>query len=226
MTRERVSVIIPVFNGARFLAESIASVLAQTVPAAEVIVADDGSSDDSVRVARGFGGVRVLQLPHAGVSAARNAAVGASKGTHIAFLDSDDTWAPQKLDLQLALARRDAGAGLIAARQAYRFEGAVPPWFRGPTDGGSEPGLMPSSWLLPRATWDRVGPFDETMTHSEDTDWLARATDLGVRFAQVEEVLVTHRIHDRNASGMATEVRSGVLTALRASLRRKHEGSR
>lgn len=225
MAPERVSVIVPVFNGVRFLAEAIESVLRQTAPPLELLVVDDGSSDGSAALARGFAGVTVIERGHAGVSAARNVGVAAARGTHLAFLDADDEWAPEKLERQLALLRDEPSAGLAVARLDYRFEGIIPAWFRGPTDGGSEAGYLPSCWLMPRSTWDRVGRFDETMTHSEDTDWLARATDAGIRTAMVETVLVTHRIHDRNASGMAREVRDGVLSALRASLRRKHEGT-
>ncbi len=226
MTAERVSVVIPVFNGARFLGEAVESAVGQTAPPAEVIVVDDGSSDGSADLARRIPGVTVLVRAHAGVSAARNAGVAAASGTHFAFLDADDVWAPRKLERQLALLGAEREAGVIMARQNYRFEGPVPPWFRGPADGGSEPGYLPSCWLMPRTTWDRVGPFDETMTHSEDTDWLARASDAEIQIAMVDEVLVTHRIHDRNASGMAEAVRGGVLTALRASLQRKHEPDR
>ena len=224
MTERRVSVVIPVFNGERFLAEALESVFAQTVPPAEVIIVDDGSSDGSVAVAGTFPGATVLELPHRGVSAARNTGVRASSGDYLAFLDADDTWGTTKLERQLELSRSNPDAGIVMVRQGYRFEGPVPAWFRGPTDGGSEPGFQPSGWFMPRETWERVGLFDETMTHSEDTDWLARATDLGIRSAMVEEVLVIHRIHDQNASGKPTEVRDGVLIALRASLRRKHEG--
>lgn len=224
MTGNRISVVIPVFNGERFLAEAIQSALNQTLPPAEIIVVDDGSTHGSLTVARSFPGATVLELSHGGVSAARNAGVARASGDYLAFLDADDVWAAQKLERQLELSCSEPDAGIVMARQAYRFEGPIPPWFRGPTDGGSERGYMPSAWFMPRTTWDRVGLFDETMTHSEDTDWLARATDLGMPTATVEQVLVTHRIHDQNASGKPAEVREGVLVALRASLRRKHGG--
>ncbi|MBK7724458.1 MAG: glycosyltransferase family 2 protein [Dehalococcoidia bacterium] len=221
MTRETVSVVIPAYNAARFLAEAIESVLAQTVAPAEVIVVDDGSTDQTGRIAMGFSEVRLISLAHSGVSVARNHGVGAATGSFIAFLDADDTWRPDKLDRQLSLARSSPEVGVVMARQAYRFEGLVPAWFRGPTDGSSEPGYMPSNWLVRRRSWEVVGGFDERMSHSEDTDWLARAVDLGVAVAMVDEPLVTHRIHDSNASGLPREVRQGVLRALRDSVHRK-----
>ena len=83
-----VSVIIPVYNGDRFLAEAITSACEQDYEPMEIIVADDGSSDGSVALAKSFPGVRVLELPHSGVSVARNEAVAASTGEWLAFLDS------------------------------------------------------------------------------------------------------------------------------------------
>jgi glycosyltransferase involved in cell wall biosynthesis len=218
-----IAVIIPAFNAERYIGEALSSVLAQTLLPAEIIVADDGSTDRTVDVAAAFEGVTVLRLPHRGVSAARNAAVAASSAAFLAFLDADDIWMPEKLAKQASVAAEQPEAGIVMARQMYRFEGPPPSWFRGPTDGGWEAGFMPSNWFMPRATWETVGPFHEGLTHSEDTDWLARASDLGVLVVTVPEILVVHRIHDRNASGMAVEVRSGIFSALRASVSRKRE---
>lgn len=219
---ERVSVVIPAYNAERFLAEAIHSVLDQTLPAYELIVVDDGSTDGTARIAEAFDKARAVRMEHRGVSAARNRGVDLSTGEFIAFLDADDTWLPARLERQLAVVRANPDVDVVMARQSYHFEGAVPGWFRGPTDGSSEPGYMPSNWLLRRATWERVGPFDPTMSHSEDTDWLARASDLGVRVEIADEPLVIHRIHDRNASALAAEVKTGIFRALRESVQRKH----
>ncbi len=215
-----VSVVVPAYNASRFLADAVGSVRMQTVPAAELIVVDDGSSDRTAETASALG-ARVLTIPHAGVSVARNTGVAASSGEFIAFLDADDMWSPEKLERQLQLAAANPGAGVVMARQGYLFEGEIPAWFRGPRDGNSEPGYQPSNWLVRRSTWERVGGFSEGVTHSEDTDWLARASDLGVRVVMVDEPLTIHRIHDQNASGLAADVRAGVLQALRSSVQRK-----
>lgn len=218
---ESVSVVIPAYNAERFIGEAIESVLAQTHPPLEIVVVDDGSTDGTAAVAAAFPRVDVQSISKSGVSFARNVGVAATTGAFIAFLDADDYWRPEKLLLQLRLASRDPEAGIIMSRQTYRFDVPVPRWFRGPRDGASEPGFQPSNWFIRRETWDLVGGFAEDMTHSEDTDWLARARDAGARVAMVDEPLVTHRIHDRNASGMAHEVRLGVLNALRGSVQRK-----
>ncbi|MGE3074356.1 MAG: glycosyltransferase family 2 protein [Dehalococcoidia bacterium] len=222
MTLPTVSVVIPAFNSERFVAEAIESARRQTVSPLEIIVVDDGSTDGTLEIARQLP-VTVLALPHAGVSRARNEGTLSSTGEWIAFLDSDDIWHPEKLARQLEVALGPERPDIVMAQQSYLFEGPVPPWFRGPLDGTTEPGFQPSNWLLRRSAWERVGRFDESLTHSEDTDWLARASDLGLKIRAAEHPLVVHRIHDRNASGMPEAVRAGVLRALRESVHRKRE---
>src|SRR4029078_4929566 len=102
-----VSVIIPVFNGERFLGDALSSVQAQDYRPLEVLVADDGSTDASATLAESFAGVRCLRLEHAGVSRARDRGGAASNGEWLAFLDADDIWLPGKISAQVAAARAD-----------------------------------------------------------------------------------------------------------------------
>lgn len=109
--RPTVSVVIPCYNGAGFLGEALASVLAQTHPVLEVILVDDGSTDDSAEIAAAFGSpVRVLRQPNRGESVARNRGVRESRGEWIAFLDADDAWLPERLAAQFAQCPADAVA--------------------------------------------------------------------------------------------------------------------
>jgi len=112
----RVSVVIPTFNRARMLADAVRSALAQTRPADEIIVVDDGSTDDTRRIAESFGTpVRCLRQENRGVSAARNAGIEAARGTLIAFLDSDDLWHPYKLEIELAVLDKLRHVGLVCS---------------------------------------------------------------------------------------------------------------
>src|SRR6185503_15656269 len=108
-TPAAVSVVVPTHNGERYIAEAIDSILAQTVPPAEIIVVDDGSIDEGPRIARSYDApVSVLHQANAGAAAARNTGIAAATQPYLAFLDHDDLWTPRKLELQLAaLARRD-----------------------------------------------------------------------------------------------------------------------
>jgi glycosyltransferase involved in cell wall biosynthesis len=110
-----VSVIIPTYNSGRFIGEALASIFAQTVPVSEIIVVDDGSTDDTPRVLRTMTDPRIkhLTIPHSGISVARNTGIQAASGEVIAFLDSDDRWRPEKLERQLAVLLSEPEVGVV-----------------------------------------------------------------------------------------------------------------
>jgi glycosyltransferase involved in cell wall biosynthesis len=176
-----VSVVIPAYNMARYLGDALASVFAQTQPPHEVIVVDDGSTDDIARVVRQWADrIRYIRQEHAGVSAARNAGIRASVGEYIALLDADDLWAPEKLAEQVPLLIQDSGLGLVCSdfavqapdgtlRPSY-FQTSEPKWVDGDVfdrvlEGCSIP---PSTVVLRRRTVEQVGEFDTTLTVGED----------------------------------------------------------
>lgn len=186
----RVSVILPVFNRAHTVAAAIDSVRAQTVGDWELVVVDDGSTDGSAAVAEACGDprVRVLRLGrNRGAAGARNAGVGVSRGELIAFLDSDDTWTPDKLKIQTAALDRapDLGGltmGFDLIRQASGRRER-----RRPQDGAATlPYLLDgchvspgSTLMVRRAFWETVGPFEPNLKRFEDWDWLLRAAAHG-----------------------------------------------
>src|SRR5437773_3781756 len=109
-----VSVVIPTYNYARYLPEAIDSALAQTHAPLEVIVVDDGSTDDTPRVLAVYGDrIRVIRQANRGPGAARNTGIAAARGEYVGFLDADDVWLPRKLELQMARFEADQGLGLV-----------------------------------------------------------------------------------------------------------------
>ncbi|HBY59173.1 MAG TPA: hypothetical protein DEH78_05090, partial [Solibacterales bacterium] len=159
-----ISVVIPVWNGERFLHQAIQSVLAQTMAPDEIIVADDGSTDGSLRIAAGFGDrVRLLPAAHQGVSATRNRGVNAARGSLIAFLDADDLWLDDKLERQLACFRDNPGADIVYGwvEQFDHASGVA----RLPQSG-----QFPSACLFRRGAWIRTGPFAESLRAGEFID--------------------------------------------------------
>ena len=113
----RVSVIIPAYRAERTIRRAIDSVLAQTAPAAEVIVVDDGSPDGQAEVVAGYGDrVRLIRNANGGAAAARNAGIEAATGDFVAFLDADDYWEPTKLQRQLAVFDRNPELAMVAGR--------------------------------------------------------------------------------------------------------------
>ncbi len=124
-----VSVIMPVYNAESTMRRSIDSVLAQTFPALELILVDDGSRDGSAAIIAEYAArdarVRPLHQANAGVAAARNAGIAAARGSHVAFLDSDDWWVPRKLELQLAEMRKRDALVSYAAYQRVAEDGRL-----------------------------------------------------------------------------------------------------
>ncbi|MEX0783302.1 MAG: glycosyltransferase family A protein [Dehalococcoidia bacterium] len=214
-----VSVVIPVYNGERFLGEALDSVARQTVQPDEVIVVDDGSTDSTPTILAAQPGHRVVTTTNRGPAAARNTGVAASSGDLVAFLDADDWWLPQKLEVQLGLFEGAPSAGLALCHLMFHFESSVPGWMSRIDPAIAHPAFIPSAWLMRRQAWELVGPFNESLRTAEDVDWMARARDLGVEFAVADEMLFHRRIHDANLTGEA--ITQTLLGVLRESLGRK-----
>lgn len=217
---EGVAVIVPVRDGARYLAEALASVLAQTAPPAEIVVVDDGSRDGSGALAAAIPGVTVLTAGGAGAGPARNLGVAATAAPLLAFLDADDVWAPTTL---AALAAARGGADLVRGRvthfaspdltDAERATRLVP--------RGVLPGLLPGAVLVTRAAFGRVGPFRADLRVGEFVDWYARAEDAGLGVAECDTVVLHRRVHARNTGSLRRDDRADLTRAVRAALARR-----
>jgi len=178
-----VSVIIPTFNRAQKVSRAVSSVLSQTFKDFEVIVIDDGSSDDTKEVLSGFDGrIRLISHPeNLGVSAARNSGIKASRSPLIAFLDSDDYWLPEKLETQVLFFSENPDAVACQTEEIWVRNGVrVNPWKKHIKPSGYifERSLKlcvvsPSAVMIRRAVLDEVGMFDEGFPVCEDYDlWL------------------------------------------------------
>lgn len=192
------TVVIPAFNAERTITRSLDSVLTQTHTPTEVIVVDDGSTDDTARVVFNYlsrhnlSRWRLLSQANSGPASARDAAIRAATGSHIALLDADDAWLPEKLAVSLthiAEQRLDlVGARLQTDRsdKACRLISARRMMFRNP--------YFTSTVVLSRAAYLDVGGFDLTQRYSEDYKlWLAFAWR-GKRCGQIDRALATYRV--------------------------------
>jgi len=205
-----VSIIVPCHNGARFLPEALDSAFAQTHPAIEVIVVDDGSTDGTPAVLERYAGrVRALRQPNRGPSAARNAALEIARGDYIAFLDADDRFLPDKVARQAAVLDARPDVGLVYS--GWRFideEGRVLPGEGRPRgEGDLLPGLVlgnpihPLAALVRRPLVTEVGGFDETLWGCEDWDLFLRLSRRGMRWAPIDESLGDYRVHAAQSHG-------------------------
>lgn len=210
-----VSVITPVFNGARWLKESLDSALAQTFPYLEIIVVNDGSTDHSLEIAgelaRGDQRVRIIDQDNAGLPAARNRALQASRGAYLALLDADDAWLPNHLMLALEAFERDPDLGLVHANiERVDADGVlvdIPDrtWTRD-MDAFDALALRHEHVCCPTAVFSRqaldtVGDFDLRFTGlgCEDRDlWLRIAARFRIRF--LNQVTARYRVHPASMS--------------------------
>lgn len=227
-----VSVVIPAYNAERFLGEAIESVLAQTYSPVELIVVDDGSTDSTAEVAAAYGEATVISQENSGPSAARNRGAAAAGGEFLAFHDSDDAMTPDKLAVQAGHLLDNPGVGCVLAEQELLVEpGAeLPFWVEGtkvptvmpsrPPELADEPDVHPMTMVVRRETFERVGPFDESMRAAEDFDWMLRASEEGIEIARLSTVLLRRRVHPASLTQDAAAGRTGLFRAFKGRIDR------
>lgn len=219
-----VSVVVPLYNGRRYIAAAVDSILAQTRPADEVIVVDDGSTDGSADIVAGYGDrVHLLCQANGGAASAVNAGLRAARGEFVGFLDHDDLWMPEKLALQcVALEDDPALDGVFGHVHVFVSEDTAGLAGRYTVPEAPLAGISKNSLLARRSALDRIGPFDESMRTADFVPWWARASALGFRYRMLDAVLVGRRIHGAN-SGIVRreEQQQESLAGLRDALARR-----
>ena len=222
-----VSVVIPTYNYGRFVRQAVDSALAQTYPHREVIVVDDGSTDDTkARLEPYGGGIRYVYQENQGLSAARNAGIRSARGRYVALLDADDLWHPQKLERQVAYLASHPEVALLAAESTRDLPaawpvlpGASPPWAR---EVSLEQLAMcsrfgPSGVVIAKHCLGRVGLFDTSLRAAEDRDmWVRIANHFAVRI--LPDVLWYYRVHGNNMSAAARVMEQQEFKVIRARL--------
>lgn len=224
----RVSVVIPVRDGAKYLGAAIDSILGQTRPPHEVVVVDDGSVDGTPEVIASYGDrVTGIRQPRRGNASALNRGIAATTGEHVAFLDADDIWMPEKLAVQLPVLEGDASVEVVFGLvQQFLSEDADPSLARKVViPSAPQPGVAKTAMLIRRRALDRIGEFDESRSNGDFTDWYARALE-GRLASRVPPVVVARRrIHGTNL-GILQQDRQWpeTLEVLKASLDRRRSG--
>ncbi len=211
-----VTIVLPAYNASEYLAETIKSVINQTYTDFELLVIDDGSTDDTADIVRDFGKqdsrVRLISQENQGVSVARNTGIKMAQGEFIAFLDADDLWLPNKLALHVQHLSANPNIGLSFARVEFMtFDGKPTRKYSNPPFKNitakklyeENPAVTPSNALFRRMALQKVGGFDGELSGMADSELLLRVKCHGWQVEGIDEVLVLYRT---NLAGMSSQL--------------------
>jgi len=219
-----VSVVIPTHNGQRYIGATLDSVLAQRHRPLEILVVDDGSTDATAQIVRGYASeVRLIEQDQRGHPAARNTGIRAAAGELLGFLDHDDLWSPDKLERQMACLERDPALDLVFGHIQNFLTPEMPPEERRRLAVPLHPipGLLQGAMLARRRSFDRVGLFDEDRSVGDFLDWYGRAMLAGMNIEMLPETMLYRRIHANNFQRANKHRRREYLRAVKDLLDRR-----
>lgn len=223
---ELISCIVPAYNSGKYITETLDSIFAQTYPAIEVIVADDGSTDGTQDIVRTYPQkVKLLTQDNSGPAETRNLGLLAAAGSFIAFLDADDLWVPEKLSKQMSRFENDPALDLcISYTQMFwpkHLEDEAEK-YQNYMRSGPIQGYATTTLLAKRYVFDKIGVFDRHYWFGDATDWFLRVKEAGLKFEMVPEVLTLHRMHETNLTRRRSKAsRDEFLAIVKASLDRR-----
>ena len=199
--KDLVSIIIPAYNAEAFIKDAIESVLAQDYRPIEVIVVDDGSSDETACIAERFGPPVIChRQKNGGPPVARNRGLLIARGDYIGFLDADDLYEPGRMKLQFDKLQQNPGLAIVMGRlmrEQLDSEPGGPIAFK-PLVSDDYICLQLGLCLFRRTVFERVGVMDESLRHSDDWDWFMRARELQVPMLLHEDIVLRARLHWNN----------------------------
>ena len=196
-----VSIIIPVYNGERYLGEAIQSVLDQHYRPLQLIVVDDGSTDGSARIAKSFGdAIRYCYQENQGTASAFNHGLDFADGAYLAFLGADDLWTPEKTGLQMAAFEIHPGVDMVSGHVKQFFSSELEGVMKGKVQFPSEPipGQVIPAMLIRREAFFRVGKFETHWQVGAEMSWYLRAMEIGLQVMMLPDIVLLRRIHKDN----------------------------
>jgi len=218
-----ISVIIPVYNTERYIRECLESVLNQTYKNLEIIVVDDGSTDRTATIVAEYPQIKYLYQTNSGPSAALNKGIDASNGEFVSFIDADDYWTKDKLELQMAEFLQAGKHQMIFGYVEQFISPELPPDVKKklycPAD--RQPGLYRATLLMKKVDLLRVGYFITGYTLGEFIEWFARANSIGFSYLLVNRTVTFRRLHETNLSRKALNSRADFARILKVSLDRQ-----
>ena len=220
---------MPVFNTEKYVKEALDSIFSQTYKNFEVICIDDGSTDNSLSILESFGDkIIFIKSINCGASESRNKGLRVAKGEYIAFLDADDLWVNNKLELQIKKLEENPDLDILFTNMQCFISPELseevkklrycPPEIMA--------GYIPSSVILSKSLFEKVGYFDSRFKNGQFVDWLERAKYMGLKVGLIPEFLLLRRIHETNI-GVRERADSNkdYLRIIKESLERKRKNN-
>ncbi|MFC1730874.1 glycosyltransferase [candidate division KSB1 bacterium] len=227
-TIPEISVIIPVYNAEKYIAEALESVLNQSVKPFEIIVIDDGSTDDTIKEIEKFGSqFQIIRQENKGTAAARNAGINISKGSFLTFIDADDLWMPIHQDILLGAFDEDPDLkmvlGMVEQFISPELVNRNKPSFQNSSEVliGYHPGAM----LIKRDAFNKIGLFNETLKVSEVIEWFARANEANIKTKIIDSVVYKRRLHTSNQGILKKDLQKEYTSVLKEALKRRRQNT-
>lgn len=223
-----ISVILPVFNGEKYLREAYESIVAQNYFPLETILVDDGSTDKSAEIAKLFNPpVHYFYQPHKGLGAALNLGLNHARGEFLSFLDADDLWADRKLSKQIAAFENDPELDMVFGH----VKSFITPELRADKAASTSklekamPGYCKGAMLIRRSSFCRVGPFSADFQVGDFVDWYMRALEQNLKTLMLPDVVLFRRLHNANQGIRDRAFQTDYVRIVKASLdRRRRKG--
>jgi glycosyltransferase involved in cell wall biosynthesis len=213
---------MPAYNAAAHIRTALESALAQDYEPFEVVVVDDGSTDETAEIVKSFPGVVYVRQENQGPAAARNTAVAHSRGEFVANLDSDDLLPPTRLSVQASYLLEHPEVGAVFGRQEWLN---APEWMARDAVYGDLDGIPLSSIMLRREVFDELGGYDTTFVQGEDMDLVVRMRERGFAYAVLPDIVLHRRHHETSLTRGRQWSQQPLLRSLHAKLERERQRS-
>lgn len=220
MNQHLISVIIPVYNGEPYLAETIESVLAQSYRPIEVMIIDGGSQDGSAAIAQRYAGVRYFLQPDDSAAEGRNHGAESAQGEYLAFLEADDLWSADKLERQMVALAQEPDVDAVFGCGVQFYSPELADDLKGKINCLTTPVATyhPNTMLIRRAAFWRVGLFNPEWQIADSLEWCVRAKQTGLRSLMLPEVVYRKRVHGANQGLTKSHHRQEYARVLKAAL--------
>jgi glycosyltransferase involved in cell wall biosynthesis len=198
----KISVVMATLDADKFLRSALDSIASQSRSVDELVIADGGSTDQTLQIAQAYPFARIVTQSGKGLPDAWNCALAYCKGDALAFLDSDDMWTADKIERQVHVLEQNQAMDAVVGHVQYFLEDGTtcPRNFKPELLNGTHLAPMPGALLIRRSAFDKIGLFDTRFPIACDIDWFSRLRDLNIQIATLPNLLIRKRVHQSNLS--------------------------